>query len=541
MQYAQYLLFLSIVAVLMAIYLLSEINGADQDDANEKKRRLRNLFSVQFGLLIIFLIGALSLVLMLSKGSAVLLAPVSSAGWSALKVKIGLSGLIAVLVFIALVGVYPLSYLAYRQVVSASQKKRLAEDFMLLGLHNRENAKREADEQYELAYSPKQYIWYILLIMLISALVMFGYALPVNSAVGAIDKPVLLLVFYAYLGAYVFSIQELIRRFNTEDLRPQVYSSILMRMLVAMAIVFVGAQILIAAGQTLNSGGSNGLTAAPEFWAAILAFLIGIFPKSGIEWFQKLARTTLSTPEEVNSLPIRNIQGISTWHEARLVEMGIDDVQNLATVDIRRVLLSTRFDIQEVINWIDQAILYAKVREKYPRFKDAAISTFHEFRLRLQQAQSPDSQRQGGTLHNDLQNLAVRLGLAVDEDLEYLADSTAYSNYLVHLGDDGAVLLPFTQAKQVLDRLKRLCIGRDLPDAVACARFDKTTRDGKDMSAAQDLLAKAVASVVGKKEERAVASLFTPGGTHAMKGEFQGINDFEVVAFLVVLPETATA
>jgi len=63
------------------------------------------------------------------------------------------------------------------------------------------------------------------------------------------------------------------------------------------------------------------------------------------------------------------------------------------------------------------------------------------------------------------------------------------------------------------------------------------TRNGKDMSAAQDLLATAVASVVGKKEERAIASLFTPGGTHAMKGEFQGINDFEVVAFLVVLPE----
>jgi hypothetical protein len=110
-------------------------------------------------------------------------------------------------------------------------------------------------------------------------------------------------------------------------------------------------------------------------------------------------------------------------------------------------------------------------------------------------------------------------------------------HYVVHVGDDGAVLLPFTQAKQALDRLKRLCIGRDLPDAGACARFDKTTRDGKDMSAAQDLLAKAVASIVGKKEERSVASLFTPGGTHAMKGEFQGINDFEVVAFLVVLPE----
>ena len=40
---------------------------------------------------------------------------------------------------------------------------------------------------------------------------------------------------------------------------------------------------------------------------------------------------------------------------------------------------------------------------------------------------------------------------------------------------------------------------------------------------------------------RAVASLFTPGGTHTMQGEFQGINDFEVVAFLVVLSETVSA
>ena len=114
-------------------------------------------------------------------------------------------------------------------------------------------------------------------------------------------------------------------------------------------------------------------------------------------------------------------------------------------------------------------------------------------------------------------------------------------HYVVHVGEDGAVLLPFTQAKQALDRLKRLCIGRDLPDVGACARFDRLTKDGKDMSAAQELLAAAISSIVGKKEERAVASLFSPGGTHAMKGEFHGSNDFEVVAFLAVLPEDASA
>lgn len=112
--------------------------------------------------------------------------------------------------------------------------------------------------------------------------------------------------------------------------------------------------------------------------------------------------------------------------------------------------------------------------------------------------------------------------------------------YLVHVGDDGAVLLPYTQAKRILDRLKRLALGRELPDDGACARFDKATRHGEDMRQAQKLLAVAVASVAGKNEERAVASLFSPGGTHAMKGEFAGINDFEVAAFLVVLPGAST-
>jgi hypothetical protein len=109
-------------------------------------------------------------------------------------------------------------------------------------------------------------------------------------------------------------------------------------------------------------------------------------------------------------------------------------------------------------------------------------------------------------------------------------------HYLVHVGDDGDVLLPFPQAKRILDRLKRMCVGRDMPDAEACARFDKTTKDGEQMGQAQRLLAAAVASVVGKTEERAVASLFSPGGTHAIKGEFAGTNDFEVVAWLAVLP-----
>jgi hypothetical protein len=115
------------------------------------------------------------------------------------------------------------------------------------------------------------------------------------------------------------------------------------------------------------------------------------------------------------------------------------------------------------------------------------------------------------------------------------------TQYFVHVGDDGTVLLPYTQAKKILDRIKRLCSGRDLPDARACAQFDKATKQGEDMAKAQRLLAAAIASIVGKSEERAIGSLFSPGGTHAMKGEFAGNNDFEVLAWLAVLPDDSSA
>lgn len=108
--------------------------------------------------------------------------------------------------------------------------------------------------------------------------------------------------------------------------------------------------------------------------------------------------------------------------------------------------------------------------------------------------------------------------------------------FMVHVGEDGAVILPYTQTKHILDRLKRLCLDRNLPDVAAYAHYDRVTRKGEDTRSAQRLLATAVASIVGKSQEKAVESLFSPGGTHALRGEFAGMNDFEVLAYLVVLP-----
>ena len=48
------------------------------------------------------------------------------------------------------------------------------------------------------------------------------------------------------------------------------------------------------------------------------------------------------------------------------------------------------------------------------------------------------------------------------------------------------------------------------------------------------LLGAAISSIIHKKEEREIDSLFTPGGTTALENPVSGLNDFELICFLVV-------
>lgn len=90
-------------------------------------------------------------------------------------------------------------------------------------------------------------------------------------------------------------------------------------------------------------------------------------------------------------------------------------------------------------------------------------------------------------------------------------------HFLVHVSEAGSVELPYTQAKCILDWLKRVSLVRDTPDSAAIHRFDKQTKQGVDMASVQQMPAAAVASIVGKSEEWAIASPFLPGDTHALK------------------------
>jgi len=112
--------------------------------------------------------------------------------------------------------------------------------------------------------------------------------------------------------------------------------------------------------------------------------------------------------------------------------------------------------------------------------------------------------------------------------------------YLVYVSDSGEIVLNFTQAKKALDVFKRLAIGRAEPDEETVARFNDATKNASDMTHYQSLLSKAVSAITGKAEEKGVESLFQRGGTALSKHSFQGMDDFEVVAYLIILGDMAT-
>jgi superfamily II DNA or RNA helicase len=107
--------------------------------------------------------------------------------------------------------------------------------------------------------------------------------------------------------------------------------------------------------------------------------------------------------------------------------------------------------------------------------------------------------------------------------------------YLVYVADTGEVILNFHHAKRILDLFKKLSLGHSQFDAESVEHFNAATRNAADMSHYQDLLAKAVSAITGKAEEKGVESLFQRGGTSLSQGSFQGIDDFEVISYLIIL------
>lgn len=114
-----------------------------------------------------------------------------------------------------------------------------------------------------------------------------------------------------------------------------------------------------------------------------------------------------------------------------------------------------------------------------------------------------------------------------------------HPHYLVYLSDDGAVIADHTEVKHLLDLIRAGCAGYDEPVLEVCRVFNAATQDGARMHHYSDLLTTAIRSMIDIDEERDIDSLFSGGSTTALTQAIQGLDDFELVAFLAIVESSA--
>ena len=106
--------------------------------------------------------------------------------------------------------------------------------------------------------------------------------------------------------------------------------------------------------------------------------------------------------------------------------------------------------------------------------------------------------------------------------------------YMVYLSDEGETLINHLSPKRLLDIMRMSCKGKTEPILELCHTFNRETADGKRMQHYSDLLGKAVASIVEQKEQSDIDSLFSFGATTALVNDVKGLDDFELICFLVI-------
>lgn len=107
--------------------------------------------------------------------------------------------------------------------------------------------------------------------------------------------------------------------------------------------------------------------------------------------------------------------------------------------------------------------------------------------------------------------------------------------YMVYVGMDGKILVNHLQPKDILDVMRHIAKNKSEPDTELCHRFNKKTKDGRDMRDVSKLLEDAIGSIIEAKDEEDIASFFSAGETTFQSGGFSGLDDFELICFMVVM------
>jgi hypothetical protein len=162
-------------------------------------------------------------------------------------------------------------------------------------------------------------------------------------------------VVFAFLGAYVFTLNAVLRSYVRSDLRPKSYTHFTIRIIVAVVFAWVLESLLLTSPQATTG----------EDFVLVLAFVVGMLPDTLLVRLQELARSFAKSMRKTLSLveryPLTDLEGIDIYDRARLLDEGVSNIEGLAHHDLPSLMMYTRIPAGRLVHWTDQAILFLHV------------------------------------------------------------------------------------------------------------------------------------------------------------------------------------
>jgi hypothetical protein len=288
---------------------------------------------------------------------------------------------------VVLLSFIPTTFIAYRLLREPKKQEQARwelSQFGLEGTHDFDNALSVVEYSLLQYLLPLGYIFLIFLAlysMTSPYIIQLGtwkglleetaniFGLPTTGSTFARDVLVGRLMFWGWLGAYIYSVDRTIRHYLAQDLTPNVYVTIAKRFTVAFVVGTLIGIAIATSNHAIRLSFDNSLTTA-----YVVCFFVGLFPETGIKWIKNAAGRVLRQTTEDEQIPLSTIEGISVWHEGRLDQEGIVNVQNLASANLLELVANTPFDVGQIVDWVDQAILMMHTSpEQLEKLKGAGI------------------------------------------------------------------------------------------------------------------------------------------------------------------------
>lgn len=245
------------------------------------------------------------------------------------------------------------------------------------------------------------------------------------------------------------------------------------------------------------------------------------------------------------------IQLVNFWPD-----MTLDDYINLKSrVETRmKISIMTSTGDDDLINAEEKGDLEYR-KEQLKRLQEEVVDIeemsdgisimdlgLNEFRLDLLEylKNHPDMDKKPKGLHavvpatKELPEGVIFVLKNVNDSVNIDNQNRIHLFYMVYMGIDGSVICDYLNPKQLLDDVRLLCRGKNEPIKEVYTVFNVETDDGRNMERMSELLSDAIKSIIDVKEESDIDSLFSIGGTSALVSKVSGLDDFELICFLVV-------